>query len=1005
MGNWHLTALGLICVSLALCVGGCKKNGGAKASAVAVLTAEDAIEAGSELMQAGKNAEAVKILKAAAADSDSQPLLILTGFALERVGDVKQAVEYFERVTARGGEEAVFAHNRAGEALLKDRQILAAERQFQRALEIDEFDVVTIRNLAWLLTSQARRWESAKYFELLVRLGDANLEELAMLANLKAVRHDANRVTKYLTEKRDEKDASALVSGVQVALYDERFDEAENLLEEVEKNCPDLLIGKLLRGQLLIATDRYNEIENWNSQLSNLADEHPQTWKIRGQFFRESSDVDAATRCYWEAVRLDPNDQDATYALSQLLAVNPDHAVIAGKLAERTKQLDQLRLDLIKLQSDPSAARMAMVAQSFEALGRHLEAEAWWRVGRNIFELRETAEKNQRRLSADMNAQTPRTLTTHQPALALDVTAYPQPKFATTSAASATGGGPAKTGPAKTGPAKTGPAKTGPSITETTRFAFSDDAKSVGVNFSYVNGDDPDALGMHIYQSNGGGVAVLDFDGDHWPDLYFTQSGSNAPLEKQEPSDRLFRNQGGRFDDVTESVGLLEANFSQGVTVGDFNNDGFDDLYVANIGHNRLLRNNGDGTFTDVTEAAGITGPAEWTTSCAMVDLTGDGVVDLIDVNYLSQTEPYTRVCTHPNDGKNRVCQPSDFEAAGDVIWRGAGDGTFVNETEKLGFTAKDGRGLGVIVAQLDDQPGLEVFVANDMSANFLYQAKVVRESTSDEFRVRWIENASLTGFGYDGKGRAQACMGMAVSDIDQNGLLDLYVTNFHNDINTLYYQPVVGLFQDVTLHKATQVDSRSHLGFGTQAIDIDSDSWPDLVVTNGHVDDYSEFGTPFLMPPQCIRNVHGRLVEEFLPDYFNETMLGRSLATLDWNRDGRLDFTVSHLRRPAALLTNETQSKNHFLQVELIGTRSARTAFGTRLIAKTSTGQTATYQLTAGNGFQAANQRLLHLGLGEAETVAELTVIWPSGLIQQFSNIAADQEWQVVEGEELRKR
>ncbi|MCH8829834.1 MAG: CRTAC1 family protein, partial [Planctomycetes bacterium] len=528
-------------------------------------------------------------------------------------------------------------------------------------------------------------------------------------------------------------------------------------------------------------------------------------------------------------------------------------------------------------------------------------------------------------------------------------------------------------------------------------IAFRDDAANVGLSFQYFNSGSRPGNGQKMYEFNGGGCAVLDYDGDGLPDLYLTQ-GCRWPVmpDQREHLDRLFRNLGnGKFRDVTAEAGLQENRFSLGVAVGDFDNDGFDDLYVSNIGRNRLYRNRGDGTFHDVTERAGV-GDPRWSTSCLMADLNGDGLPDLYSTNYLQGHDVFTRVCRH-KDGNPRMCMPFNFDASPDQLFLNQGNGRFENVTEKCGIAAPNGEGLGVVAADWTGDGKLSVFVANDVVANFFF----VNHTKDAGGPPRFFEQAVVAGLAYNRDGRAEGCMGIAAGDIDGNGTVDLFVTNFYRESNTLYRLTAPLAFEDLTREAGLALSGTPMLGFGAQFLDADLDGRADLILTNGHVDDYRNYARPYRMPAQFHRNLGGGRFQELsakkLGPFFAKKHLGRGLALIDWNRDGREDVVISHLDAPVALLTNITTETGHFLAVRLRGVRCSRDAIGTAVTVETVSGRQVR-QLTAGGGYQASNERRLVFGLGKDDRVRKLTIRWPSGTVQQYDDLTADRELTFVE-------
>jgi hypothetical protein len=529
-------------------------------------------------------------------------------------------------------------------------------------------------------------------------------------------------------------------------------------------------------------------------------------------------------------------------------------------------------------------------------------------------------------------------------------------------------------------------------------IAFRDDAASVGIDFRYRNGSRPETAGEYMYEFPGGGVAVLDFDRDGWPDLYFTQGTDWPPREDNfRYLDRLYRNLGnGRFADVTELARIREQHFGQGLAAGDFDNDGFTDLLVANIGCNRLFHNNGDGTFTDVTASAGLSG-AEWMTSCVIADFNGDGLPDLLAVNYVTGEHVFDQPCRMA-DGSPRLCTPHEFAAEQDRLYLNLGDGRFADVTAASGLVVPDGKGLGVVAADFDGSGRLSLFISNDAVPNFLF----VNETPSAGSPPRFREQALPAGVAVDGEGRALANMGIAVGDGDGDGRLDLFVTTFRNEAKMMFLQRD-SLFWIDDAHRAGLYEATFPLlGFGAQFLDADLDGRPDLVLTNGHVGDLRRHGVPYQMRPQFFRNLgKGRFTElqgAATGPFFQGEYVGRGLARLDWNRDGRPDFVVQHLESPAALVTNVTARPGHFLALQLTGVARSRDAIGATVRLE-SGGLVQVAQLTAGDGYMASNQRQLIFGLGDTATIQRLEVAWPGGGKSNFTNLDADQELHVIEG------
>ncbi|MEZ6063713.1 MAG: CRTAC1 family protein [Planctomycetaceae bacterium] len=496
-----------------------------------------------------------------------------------------------------------------------------------------------------------------------------------------------------------------------------------------------------------------------------------------------------------------------------------------------------------------------------------------------------------------------------------------------------------------------------------------------------------------MVQSNGGGCGIIDFDHDSWPDILMTQGGEwpvNSEATKPPVSDQLFRNlRGQRLTSVTPLAGAGDTDFSQGIAIGDIDADGFPDVFIANVGQNRLLRNNGDGTFSDATSGADIRGK-EWSTSCVFADLNADGLDDLYVVNYLSLEDAAADIC-HEN-GKLKRCASGDFAAADDQLLLNSGDGTFQDVSQTSGIIHSDGRGLGLVAADFDGNGSIDLFVANDAVPNFM----LLNQGTSDGTETpQFIEHAFAAGVAVSEFGAPQACMGVAVSDFDHNRIPDVFVTNFLHETNTMYLGMAPGLFVDRTNSLQLTQPSLSMLGFGTQPIDLDLDGFDDLAVANGHIDDMSADGVAYRMPMQFFRNRQGNsfLPVELTGEFLTSGHVGRSLATMDWNRDGKQDLVVGLLDEASCLLENATRTDCHWLQIQLVGEQAARPASGAT-VTVTGIGDNADQflrmKIVGGGGFQAANESLLSFGLGTDRGPFVVSVAWPDGSRQKISEVPA---------------
>ena len=699
-------------------------------------------------------------------------------------------------------------------------------------------------------------------------------------------------------------------------------------------------------------------------------------WFLLARQAQEANQCRAAIRCFWEVLRRLPDYDRATYQLSQLLSAEgrQEEAEICSERSRRLSQLTELTAKLYD--ESGSTADIAECARLTLELGRLPECRAWCDL-MSADSLTPAGQEIISKVSELLDEKTPALLSESNLAARFDLSTYPLPELSTVGQKSTW--------------------KTQSSAVPSSPISFVDDALQSGLEFVYFNGETSSSPGKRMFEYTGGGVAALDYDLDGWCDLYFTQGTTWPPVRSnQEFLDSLFRNEAGqRMQEVGGLAGIRDVGFGQGVSSADFDNDGFPDLYVANIDGNRLYKNQGDGTFRDITDSSGLGQHEHWTTTCLMVDLDGDSLPDVYDVTFLEGEDIFSRICLG-DDGRPRSCAPAGFPAAVDHVYRNRGDGTFVEMTQEWGFDAPQGDGLGIVAGDFDDSGMISLFVGNDGRANFFF----VPERQPDG-KLRWHETGLVSGLAYDDSGAAQACMGIAAGDANNDGRVDLFVTNFYNESNTLYVNLGGRTFTDRARSTGLRDPSWSLLGFGTQFVDADRDGWEDLILVNGHVDDFTHKQIPYKMRPQFFQNQSPRFTERFGKDigpFFDEPRLGRGLARLDWNRDGLNDAAVSQIGDPAALLTNRTRRPGRGIGLRLVGTNGSRDAIGTRVTVKAGS-QEWTRQLTAGDGYQATNQRRLDFGLGQNKDELQIEIHWIGGTTQTFHVDPTKTELIAIEG------
>ena len=762
--------------------------------------------------------------------------------------------------------------------------------------------------------------------------------------------------TRRALEKGAEDDDRVWLARAKLAIRTGQFERASEWLERCSRRRPaDSAIGRA-RLELSRATGDLDG--TWRALDQLPADKFAPTEQLRLRAWLASrvGDGKAERGALMSLVNLEPGDTSALDRLA-VLASEDHHAAEVGRIRSKKAEMMAALARYRALLRDDSLGDPAELARLALVLGRAIEARGWALIR-----------------DKKVNGPGP-----SRPILV---------PLVRTSAADTTN--PTLTlGQLYADLRRDGPGAS-PALESGVVPRFADDVDAAGLLFVHENGA---TAHKRLPETMSGGVGLLDYDGDGWLDVYAVQSGAFPPSDPPSWGDRLFRNRrDGTFEDVTERTGLyrLPGGYGHGVAVGDYDNDGHPDLFVTRWRSYALLRNRGDGTFEDMTVPANLGGDRDWPTSAAWADLDGDGDLDLYVCHYLQFDVMSRQVCVDPESKVRHYCIPRNFASLPDHIFRND-RGRFVDVTKAAGFIDPDGRGLGVVAADIDGDNRIDLYVANDMSANYLF-----RNMGGFHFE----ETAVAAGAAANSNGRFQSGMGVACGDLDGDGRPDLAVTNYYGESTTLFRNLGGGLFADDTASKGLTAPTRNLLGFGIAFLDANNDGRLDLISANGHVSNYEPV-FPWKMSIQMLTGgPNGRLtdVSSAAGAPFSARHLGRGLATGDLDNDGRVVAVIQSQNEPLVYLHNQTGRTDHWLTLRLEGTRSNRDGVGARVVVE-SGGLRQVQQRFGGGSYQSSGDPRLHFGLGQRALAARVEVRWPSGQVDRYDQLEVDRGYLIREG------
>lgn len=847
------------------------------------------------------------------------------------------------------------------------------------AIEAGE-EVPRWRHELWRsLNRVGRRQEASTQAIQLCQLGQATEQELLSLIS----RSLSFPTPMMLKERKQESAADRLFAdGLGKARWYYSLGEHQRAIDELNDHELSATVDaeaispavEALYGRLLAETQQWEEFRQWGSQVSEQAKGMADYWAAIGAFLIDNHKNEAAARALLEAVRRDSTDRFSVQRLSRVLfALERDED--GAQFQQRGIDINHTEREAAILYADPGHKEArSQLARHVLLLGRPFETLAWTL---SMMPVGAVEPRNQVNLQRENLLRDPNALAMATETALLGVDPNDFQMDATWNELMAASGA-----------IRNRPVVRRKPVSATPHLV--NRAEELGLRFQWYKDVEIELESIPIHESLGGGVAVLDYDLDGWPDVYLAQGAGDPPTDQCTQSSLLFRNESQRFQDETEPAGAADRNYSSGLAAGDVNQDGFPDLYLGSLGHNRLLINNGDGTFRDATTQLGDA-PDRFTASIAIADINGDRLPDLFESNYIEMEGGFA-LPKVGEDGLLDAPTPLSHYAEMDRWFENLGDGRFA--VHEIGRdVAKPGTSLGVVITDFGGDGKNEVFVGNDVRPNHFL---VLSEDN------RFVNLADANGLANGLEGAPNGCMGIATGDFNRDGLFDMQIANFALEPANLYLQTPSGNFTDQSVRYGLADLTRPYVGFGTKAVDVDRNGFLDFIVANGHIFDNRRFGETFQMAPQLLMSDGVRLQPVKVVDpsgYWQGAYLGRAITLLDFDRDGSIDFLVNHLDQPLALLHDQTDAKGHWLQLELVGTESERDAIGAK-VQLTVGDEQWTQWVTAGDGYFSSDEPIVVFAMDVPEESGQIEVSWPSGGQQVWERVQLDRRYLVVEGQ-----
>jgi len=946
---------------------------------------EKTLQTADGLLRAGQTQQGIaELQRILLSDPTDAEVLFRMANAQATLGELAIAVELLEAIPEDHPQAGLAALGQSADWSMQLQRFDDAERLYGQVLARAPEAAVVHRQLAFLYNRQGRRHEAFVHLQQLCRLGNVQQDELhAMMVLGHAIFDDPNT-----TMPRKKAYFPIGPAAEARMLYTaSRYQEALAVLDPAVRAgevTPSILA---FYGLLAVESQDDPRFQWWLARADASVQQYAEYWAAIGTHLLNQRRFSEAIRAFAESLNRDPTDIASMRRINQSLTAMGQQEAAEKWIDRYVVQRDvTLASNAIGESNSASLESYRTVAEGLDKLNRPLEAMTW-----RLFEaFQRKASKNE---VESLNQQRMKIAASDQAfpdeaerMCGISRQQYPLPELEIPELSSVA------------------LPTTGDATDET--FAtpvFENVATNVGIDHSYQIASGPQLYRFALYQSLGGGAAALDYDLDGAIDLYLAQGNGDPPSLVGTLSNLLYRNVAGKFEETTAVSGTADKRYSIGVAAGDWNQDGFDDIVVANVGNKVLLLNNGDGTFRR-QEFDSDPDLDVLTSSVALGDVTGDALPDIVSLHYVEDNTMLKRP-ELSEDGNVLTVSPASFVPGVDRIAVNDGKGGFVSEKVSESAQAPS-TGLGIVIADWDGQPGNEIFVGNDVRPNHLWSrvAGVAEKSEGGSVVTgsnssRWQDVAALTGCAHGSGGVSTASMGIAVADFDGNGKRDIHITNFYQEPVSLFMNRG-GSFEDRCVQYRLHRDSSSVLGFGCQAMDYNNDGRPDVAVTNGNIEKAP--GEPLQQSPQLFVNLGSKFLLTEVQDasgYWQGAYLGRGMTRLDFNHDGRQDFLITHLDSPSALMMNQTETPNHWLAIQLVGTSSERNAIGAQVDVHVGD-QVLSNWIVGGDGYLSRNQPTVNFGLGAADNVSKVVVTWPSGDQQTYTDPEVDRYLLLVEND-----